>query len=62
MFKKEVRIIAWDDCAFEFKSKRVTVVGAIFRGGQFLDGLLSTAITKDGTDATAKISDSILKS
>ncbi len=53
--KKEIRIIAWDDCAFKFKDKRVQVIGVIFRGGRFMDGLLSTAITKDGTDATARI-------
>ncbi len=62
MFKKEVRIIAWDDCAFKFNTKRVTIVGAIFRGGQFLDGLLSTKIKKDGLDSTEKISSAILKS
>lgn len=59
MFKKEVRIIAWDDCEFKFNSKSVTVVGVIFRGGQFLDGLLSIKIAKDGLDATEKISSAI---
>lgn len=59
MLKKEVRIIAWDDCAFRFKQKKVQLIGAIFRGGQFLDGLLSTTITKDGTDATEKIAKAI---
>ena len=62
MIKKEIRIIAWDDCAFRFSQKRVLIIGAIFRGGSFLDGLLSTRIKKDGLDATEKIADSILKS
>jgi len=60
--KKEIRIIAWDDCAFRFSQKRVSIVGAVFRGGSFLDGLLSTRIEKDGLDATEKIAESILKS
>jgi hypothetical protein len=61
-FKKEVRIIAWDDQAFDFHQKSVMIVGAIFRGGQFMDGLLSTRIVKDGLDATTKIAESINKS
>ena len=60
--KEEIRIIAWDDCAFRFRQKNVLVVGAVFRGGRFLDGLLSTRIKKDGMDATGKIIDSIKKS
>jgi len=62
MIKKEIRIIAWDDCAFRFEQKRVLIVGVVFRGGSFLDGMLSTSIDKDGLDATEKIAKSILKS
>jgi uncharacterized protein len=62
MPKKEVRIIAWDDCAFAFNQASVRLVGVVFRGGDFLDGMLSTTIEKDGIDATKKISRSILKS
>jgi endonuclease V-like protein UPF0215 family len=62
MIKKEIRIIAWDDCAFRFSQKRVLIVGAIFRGGLFLDGLLSTRIVKDGLDATDRIASSVLSS
>jgi endonuclease V-like protein UPF0215 family len=53
--KKEIRIVAWDDCAFRFRQKKVCIIGAIFRGGQFMDGLLSNTIEKDGLDATEKI-------
>ena len=60
--KEEIRIIAWDDCAFRFRQKQVLIVGAVFRGGKFLDGLLSTKIKKDGMDATEKIIRSIKKS
>ena len=62
MIKEEIRIIGWDDCRFKFHSKRVLVIGVIFRGSKVVDGLLSVRITKDGMDATEKISSSIKKS
>ncbi len=62
MVKDEIRIIAWDDCAFRFRQKRVLIVGAIFRGGKFMDGMLSTQIEKDGMDATEKIIKSVKNS
>lgn len=60
--KSEIRVIAWDDSAFAFRQKKVIIIGAVFRGGSFLDGLLSTRVDKDGNDATKKISDAILSS
>ena len=60
--KKEIRILAWDDGPFKFRSKgKDILVGTIFRGDQFLDGLLKTEIDIDGTDATEKIINKILK-
>jgi endonuclease V-like protein UPF0215 family len=60
--KKEIRIIAWDDGPFEFKTRgRDILVGVIFRGGQFLDGMLKTEVEIDGDDATEKIIGKILK-
>ncbi len=59
MVKPEVRIIAWDDCAFGFNDKSVMIIGAVFRGGKFIDGLVSATIEKDGTDATDRISESV---
>lgn len=56
MIKPEIRILGFDDGAFESKSKgKVPVVGLIFRGGKFLDGALKTEVTIDGNDATEKI-------
>ena len=60
--KPEIRIVAWDDCAFSFEQKRVLIIGAVFRGASFLDGMLSTRIEKDGNDATERIADAILNS
>ena len=60
--KKEVRILAWDDGPFAFKSKgKDILIGTIYRGGQFLDGLLKTEVEIDGEDATEKIIEKILK-
>jgi endonuclease V-like protein UPF0215 family len=61
-FKKEVRIIAWDDCAFGFSTRSVRIIGVVFRGGDFIDGLISAKIKKDGLDATEKIANTIMKS
>ncbi len=57
--KREVRIIGWDDAPFKKGDKKVLIFGAIFRGGLFMDGLLSTSIKVDGNDATKKIYDCI---
>jgi len=64
VFKKEIRIIAWDDCKHKRgqRNKDILIVGVIFRGGQFLDGLLSTSVKLDGMDATVKIIKAINKS
>jgi hypothetical protein len=60
--KKEIRIVGWDDGPFEFKSKgKDVLVGVIFRGGQFIDGLLKTEVEIDGLDATDRIVEKILK-
>jgi len=62
IIKKEIRILAWDDGPFEFKTKgKDILVGAIYRGGQFLDGLLKTEVEIDGEDATEKIIEKTLK-
>lgn len=56
MLKKEIRILGIDDAPFDkFKNEEVLIVGTIFRGGNFLDGILSTKVTIDGDDATEKL-------
>lgn len=60
MIKKEVRVIGWDDTKFERNQKdKIIIVGAIVRGGGFLDGLLTTNVVCDGLDATEKIANAI---
>jgi uncharacterized protein len=58
--KPEMRIIGIDDSPLV--SKDVLVVGAVLRGGGWLDGLLSTHIEKDGTDATERLASMITQS
>jgi uncharacterized protein len=63
MVKPEIRVIGIDDGKFVPHSKtQVTVVGVVFRGGLWLDGVLSTTITVDGLDATNKLSSMITQS
>jgi hypothetical protein len=51
--KDEIRILGIDDSALI--SDKITIVGAFFRGGKWLDGVLRSEITRDGLDATDKI-------
>ena len=55
MLKPEFRVIGFDDGPFTRKSKRVMVIGVVFRGGKFLEGVLRTYVKVDGLDATEKI-------
>ncbi|KYK25926.1 hypothetical protein AYK26_01455 [Euryarchaeota archaeon SM23-78] len=60
--KKELRVIGIDDAPFDKfdpLQKYVLVVGTVYRGGNFMDGLLSCYVEKDGDDATVKIIDMI---
>ncbi|MFH1399709.1 MAG: DUF99 family protein, partial [Candidatus Woesearchaeota archaeon] len=60
--KSEVRIIGIDDASFDkYNDKKTLVVGTLFRGGSWLDGVMSTVVEVDGDDATAKISEMINK-
>ena len=62
MLKKEIRVIGIDDAPFEkFGKGKVLVVGAVFRGGSWLDGILSTKVNIDGNNATKNITEMINK-
>ena len=63
MLKKEIRVLGIDDAPHKFKAKgNILLVGTIFRGGSFLDGILSTKAGIDGSNATKKIIEMINKS
>ena len=51
--KPEIRILGIDDSAL--LNEKVMIVGTIFRGGEWIDGVLRSEITRDGHDATGVI-------
>lgn len=54
--KSEIRLIGFDDGAFESGSDdRTCLVGVISRGGEGIDGILVDEIEIDGMDSTSKI-------
>lgn len=59
--KKEIRILGIDDSNFTREDSEVLVVGALVRGGFWIDGVISTNVERDGLDATEKIMNMIRK-
>jgi endonuclease V-like protein UPF0215 family len=60
VIKPEIRVLGVDDGAFKPHVKgQVLVVGVVFRGGFWLDGVMHTTIAVDGFDATDKIASMI---
>lgn len=54
--KPEIRVLGIDDGVFVPRTKGVVdVVGVVYRGGYWLDGVMRTEVEVDGTDATEKI-------
>lgn len=56
VIKPEIRVLGIDDGPFIPHAKgQVPVIGVVFRGGYWLDGVMRTTIEIDGFDATEKI-------
>ena len=54
--KPEIRVLGIDDGDFSHHEKgTVDIVGVVFRGGYWLEGIMRTEIEVDGLDATEKI-------
>jgi len=63
IIKPEIRVLGVDDGIFTPRTKSlVPVVGVVYRGGYWLDGVMHTKIRVDGFDATEKIASMILNS
>ena len=61
--KPEIRILGVDDGPFEPGWKgEVPLVGTVFRGGRWLEGVLRTQIEKDGTDVTERLIEMVNRS
>jgi endonuclease V-like protein UPF0215 family len=60
VIKPEIRVLGVDDGVFTpHVESLVPVVGVVFRGGFWLDGVMHTEVLVDGFDATGKISEMI---
>jgi endonuclease V-like protein UPF0215 family len=63
VIKPEIRVLGVDDGVFFPHVKGlVPVVGVVFRGGYWLDGVMHTKVEVDGFDATEKIVSMIINS
>jgi endonuclease V-like protein UPF0215 family len=60
--KPEIRVLGVDDGSFTPHKGYAPVVGVVFRGGYWLDGVLSTKVKVDGFDATDKIATMMVES
>jgi endonuclease V-like protein UPF0215 family len=61
--KREVRVLGVDDGFFTPHVEGwAPVIGVVFRGGEWLEGLMHTEILVDGFDATEKIGNMIVGS
>ncbi|MFQ6074096.1 MAG: DUF99 family protein [Candidatus Bathyarchaeia archaeon] len=61
--KPEIRVLGIDDGVFTPHTKGVVdVIGVVFRGGYWLNGVMRTQVEIDGMDATEKIASMIAKS
>jgi endonuclease V-like protein UPF0215 family len=60
--KREIRVLGVDDGIFvPHTAGKVDVVGVVYRGGYWFDGVMRTEVTIDGLDATGKIAEMIRK-
>ena len=53
--KKEIRVIGIDDSPFEKLEKECMIIGTIYRGGNYIDGLVSSKVKIDGNEATKRM-------
>jgi len=61
--KPEIRVVGVDDGVFTPHVKGFApLIGVVFRGGYWLDGVMSTRVEVDGFDSTAKIGSMVLNS
>jgi endonuclease V-like protein UPF0215 family len=63
VIKPEIRVLGVDDGVFTSRVKGFApIVGVVFRGGYWLDGVMHTKVEVDGFDATEKIASMIINS
>lgn len=63
MPKKEIRVLGIDDAPFDkFRGGKTLIIGTFFRGGSFMDGVLSSEVSVDGDDSTKRVIELVKKS
>lgn len=60
--KAQVRILGIDDSPFRFKDEKALVVGALIRLPNYLESVMRTEVTVDGTDSTDRLFDMVSRS
>lgn len=61
--KPEIRVVGVDDGVFVPHTRgKCDVIGVVFRGGYWLDGVMRTQVEVDGMDATEKIAGMVMNS
>jgi len=60
--KTQVRILGIDDSPFRFKDEKALVVGALVRLPNYLEGVMRTEVTVDGTDSTDMLLEMVSRS
>lgn len=53
--KHQIRVLGVDDSPFTFKTKKAMVVGVVARLPMYIEGIMQTEITVDGSDANEAI-------
>lgn len=54
--KKEIRILGIDDAPFDkFGDESTYLIGVVFRGGSYIEGVLKSMVEVDGDDSTDQI-------
>jgi len=57
--KPEIRIVGFDDGPFLTSDNDTLLVGTIFRGGSWMDGLITNRVKVDGLDSTERITETV---
>lgn len=60
--KPEIRVLGIDDSPFDFNDKKSKIIGCVFRGNKYLEGVIAREITVDGDDSTQKIKSMVMDS
>jgi endonuclease V-like protein UPF0215 family len=53
--KQHIRILGIDDSPFNFDDKKALVIGALVRVPNYLEGVVKSEVTVDGTDSTETV-------